>query len=319
MAKKVFITSKLPGKIDSYLRKKNFTVSVYNGKKTITKNELIKKASKADGIITLLSDKINSEVLDGLTNCKVIANYAVGYNNIDIQYAKMKGIVVTNTPGVLSDATAELTISLILACSRRLIEAEKFMREGKFKGWMPSLFLGTELKGKTVGIIGAGKIGTEVARRINMFKTKIIYFNRSKNSVIEDELKGKKVSLNYLMKNADIISVHLPLTEGTYHLINRDKLRLMKKSAIIVNVARGEVIEENYLIELLKKNKIRAAGFDVYENEPDINPELLKLQNVVLLPHIGSATEETREKMALLAARNVEAVLNGKNPITPVN
>ncbi|MGK9476030.1 2-hydroxyacid dehydrogenase [Melioribacter sp. OK-6-Me] len=319
MHKKIFITSVLPGKIDKYLRSKGYSVSVHNGSEPITKNELIKKASNADGIITLLSNKIDHEVLDALVKCKVIANYAVGYNNIDVQYAKMKGIFVTNTPGVLSDATAELTISLILACSRRLIEAEKFMRDGKFKGWMPDLFLGTELKGKTVGIIGAGEIGTEVARRIKAFKTKIIYFNRSKNTIIENEIKGRKVSLDYLMKNADIISIHLPLTEETYHLINRDKLRLMKKSAIIVNVARGEVIEENYLIELLKKNKIRAAGFDVYENEPNINPELLKLQNVVLLPHIGSATKETREEMALLAARNVEAVLNGKSPITPVN
>ncbi|MGK9368917.1 2-hydroxyacid dehydrogenase [Melioribacter sp. Ez-97] len=319
MAKKVFITSKLPGKIDRYLRSRGFTVSVYTGKEPVSKNELIKKASKAEGIITLLSNKVDREVLDELSNCKVIANFAVGYNNIDIQYAKKKGIVVTNTPGVLSDATAELTISLILACTRRLIEAEKFMREGKFKGWMPDLFLGTELKGKTVGIVGAGEIGTEVARRIKAFKTKIIYFNRSKNSIIENELKGKKVSLDFLMKNADIISVHLPLTEDTYHIINRSNLKLMKKSAIIVNAARGEVIEEKYLIELLKKKKIKGAGFDVYENEPDINPELLKLQNVVLLPHIGSATTETREEMAMLAARNVEAVLKGKKPITPVN
>jgi glyoxylate reductase len=319
MAKKVFITSKLPSKIDRYLRSKGFTVSVYTGKEPLSKNELIKKASKADGIITLLSNKVDREVLDELSNCKVIANYAVGYNNIDIQYAKKKGIVVTNTPGVLSDATAELTIALILACTRRLIEAEKFMREGKFKGWMPDLFLGTELKGKTVGIVGAGEIGTEVARRIKAFKTKIIYFNRSKNSIIENELKGKKVSLDFLMKNADIITVHLPLTADTYHIIDREKLKLMKKSAIIVNVARGEVIEEKYLIELLKKKRIKAAGFDVYENEPDINPELTKLKNVVLLPHIGSATTETREEMAMLAARNVEAVLKGKKPITPVN
>jgi glyoxylate reductase len=184
---------------------------------------------------------------------------------------------------------------------------------------MPDLFLGTELKGKTVGIVGAGEIGTEVARRIKAFKTKIIYFNRSKNSIIENELKGKKVSLDFLMKNADIITVHLPLTADTYHIIDREKLKLMKKSAIIVNVARGEVIEEKYLIELLKKKRIKAAGFDVYENEPDINPELTKLKNVVLLPHIGSATTETREAMALLAARNVEAVLKGKKPITPVN
>lgn len=319
MAKKVFITSKLPSKIDRYLRSKGFTVSVYTGKEPLSKNELIKKASKADGIITLLSNKVDREVLDELSNCKVIANYAVGYNNIDIQYAKKKGIVVTNTPGVLSDATAELTIALILACTRRLIEAEKFMREGKFKGWMPDLFLGTELKGKTVGIVGAGEIGTEVARRIKAFKTKIIYFNRSKNSIIENELKGKKVSLDFLMKNADIITVHLPLTADTYHIIDREKLKLMKKSAIIVNVARGEVIDEKYLIELLKKKRIKAAGFDVYENEPDINPELTKLKNVVLLPHIGSATTETREEMAMLAARNVEAALKGKKPITPVN
>jgi len=318
MKKKIFITQKLVGNIESYLKKHGFSVETFEKDRLITKNELIKRASDADALICLLSNKIDREVIDNLKKCKIIANYAVGYNNIDVEYAKSKNIVVTNTPDVLTDATADIAVALILACARRLHEGNKMMRQRKFKGWKPSLLLGYDIKDKTIGIIGAGRIGTEVAVRMKAFKTKIIYYSRSSNYELEKKTDAKKVSLNYLLKNADIISIHVPLTEKTYHMLNKENLSLLKKSAIVVNTSRGEVIDEKFLIELLKKNKIFSAGFDVYENEPNVNPELLKLNNVFLLPHIGSATYETRTKMALLAAQNVVEVLKGNEPLTPV-
>lgn len=318
MKNKVFITQKLPGDIDLLLKSHGFIIDVYEKDSLIPKNELIKRAKDADAIICLLSNSIDKEVIDNLKNCKVIANYAVGYNNIDVKYAKSKNIVVTNTPDVLTDATADLTVGLILACARRFHESEKIVRTGKFKGWKPSLLLGIELANKTVGIIGAGRIGTEVAKRLKAFKTKIIYYNRTQKKLIENSTDAKRVSLNYLLKNSDIISLHVPLTEKTFHLLNKDNLSLLKPNAILVNTSRGEIIDEKALIEILKQKKIFSGGFDVYENEPNINKELLKLDNVFLLPHIGSATYEARTKMALLAAKNVISVLKGKKAITPV-
>ncbi|MDH7604093.1 MAG: D-glycerate dehydrogenase [Melioribacter sp.] len=318
MKKKIFITQKLVGNIESFLEKHGFIVETFEKDRIITKNELIKRASDTDALICLLSNKIDREVIDNLKKCKIIANYAVGYNNIDVEYAKSKNIVVTNTPEVLTDATADIAVALILACARRFHEGNKMMRQGKFKGWKPSLLLGYDIKDKTIGIIGAGRIGSEAAIRMKAFKTKIIYYSRSRNYKLEKKTNAKRVSLNYLLKNADIISIHVPLTEKTYHMLNKENLSLLKESAIVVNTSRGEVVEEKFLIELLKKNKIFAAGFDVYENEPNVNPELLKLNNVFLLPHIGSATFETRTKMALLAAQNVAEVLKGNKPLTPV-
>lgn len=318
LKKKIFITQKLPGNIELLLRSKGFEVDVFEKESIITKRELINRAKYADGLICLLSNLIDREVIDNLKNCKVIANYAVGYNNIDVEYAKSKNIIVTNTPDVLTDSTADLAVALILACARRLHEGNLMVRTGKFKGWNPSLLLGIELANKTVGIIGAGRIGTEVAVRMKAFKTKIIYYSRNVNNEIEKRTEAKKVSLNYLLKNSDIISIHVPLTEKTFRLLDEEKLNMLKRNTILVNTSRGEVIDEKALIELLKQRKIFSAGFDVYEGEPNINKELLKLDNVFLLPHIGSATNEARTKMALLAAKNVISVLKWKKAITPV-
>ncbi|MDP3582204.1 MAG: NAD(P)-dependent oxidoreductase, partial [Ignavibacteria bacterium] len=229
-----------------------------------------------------------------------------------------KNLVVTNTPYVLTDATADLTVALILACARRLREGEQMMRENKFDGWKPNMLLGFDLKGKTVGIIGAGRIGRATARRLKGFGVKIIYFDRKKRDEFETEFLSTRVNLKELMKKSDIISVHLPLSKETHHILNKENLSLMRKTAVIVNTSRGEIIEEKALIKLLKLKKIFAAGFDVYENEPNINPELRTLENVFLLPHIGSATVETRAAMALLAANNIINVLNGNEPITPI-
>ncbi len=315
---KVFITGKLVGRAEKMLEEKEIRVKTFSKDRTIFRTELLRNVKDADGIITLLTEKIDEEVIDNLLRCKIIANCAVGYNNIDVRYANEKNIVVTNTPNILTDATADLAVALILACARRLGEGERMMRKNKFTGWKPQLMLGLEIKNKTVGIIGAGRIGYATARRMKSFGTKIIYFDRKDNSKFDIELSAKRFSLNALLKRADIVSVHLPLDGKTFHLLKKDNLKLLKKNAVIVNTSRGEIIEEKSLIELLKKKRIFAAGFDVYEGEPKINPALLKLENVFLLPHIGSATVETRSAMAELCARNIINVLSGRKPVTPV-
>lgn len=315
---KIFITQELPGKVEELLLKRGFEVDVFRKNKIISKSELIRRAKDADGLICLLTNKVDKEVIDNLKHCRIIANVAVGYNNIDVSYAKSKNIYVSNTPGILNDATADLTVALILSCARRIREGDIFTRSNKFKAWMPQLLLGIELAGKTAGIIGAGRIGIEVAKRLIPFKTKIIYYDRSIKKDFEIKTGAQKVSLNYLLKNSDIITIHLPLNDKTYHIINKVNLELLKPSAILVNTSRGEVIEEKSLIDILKKRKIFAAGLDVYEGEPKINRELFKLDNVILLPHIGSATVETRSKMALLAAKNVISLILKNKPITPV-
>jgi len=250
--------------------------------------------------------------------CKIIANYAVGYNNIDVKYAAGKGIIVTNTPEVLTDSTADLAMTLVLACSRNIIEGEELMKIRKFKGWQPKLLLGIELKGKNFGLIGAGRIGTAVGKRAAAFGVHILYYDSRVNPEL-DALGAEKVPLNFLLKKSDIISVHLPLTKSTFHLLNKKKLSLMKENAVLINTARGEIVDEKELINILEAGRIFSAGFDVYENEPDINPGLFRLKNVVLLPHLGSATVDARNAMAELAAKNVIAVLKGTRAITPVS
>lgn len=315
---KVFITRKIPGEPEKLLKQNGFDVDVYNSEDPIPRDLFLKKTKNVDAVLTLLSEIIDKEAIDNFSNCKIVANCAVGYNNIDISYAKEKRLIVTNTPDVLTDATADIAAGLIIACARRFYEGEKLIRDKKFFGWKPNMLLGLDLKNKTLGIIGAGRIGFATAKRLQAFGMKIIYYDRNKRENFESELNAKKCSLEKLMKTADVISIHLPLTELTYHLLDKDKLKLMKKSAVLVNTARGEILDEEYLISLLKRKKIFAAGFDVYEKEPNINPKLLDLDNVCLLPHIGSATQETRTAMSLLAARNIIKVLKGEKPITPI-
>ncbi len=315
---KIFITRDIPSVGIELLKKKGYEVSVYKKDRPISKNELIKSVKNCDGLISLLTDKIDKDVIDSMKNCKVMANYAVGFNNIDVDYAKSKGIVVTNTPDVLTDSTADLTMALVLSCARKISESEKLVRDKKFVGWKPKLLLGMELRNKYFGILGVGRIGTEVAKRAHSFGCKIIYYSNSKNDFLESELKAKKMSLNSILNKSDIISLHLPLNKNSYNLLNEEKLKLLKSSAILINTARGEILDEKFLLSLLKQNKIASAGFDVYENEPFLKPEFYNLKNVVLLPHIGSATVEARNNMSLLAARNVIAVLSEKRAITPV-
>lgn len=315
---RVFITGNIPDCAEDLLKKNRIAVLKYSKDKPISKKELLKNIKDIDGVISLLTDKIDKEIIDEMNKCKIIANYAVGFNNIDVSYAKSKNIVVTNTPDVLTDATADLAITLALACARKVMEGEKFIRKNKFTGWKPRLLLGVELKNKTFGILGAGRIGTATALRASAFGTNIIYCSRRKNDLLEKKTGAKKVSLNNLLKNSDFLSLHVPLNKETKYLLNKEKLNLLKKSAILINTARGEIVEEKALIELLRNKKIFAAGLDVYENEPNINPQLLKLDNVILLPHLGSATEDTRNNMAILAAKNIFAVLSGKKPLTAI-
>ncbi len=315
---KVFITRKLVGKAEQMLKANGIQVKTFPEDRAISRVELLKNVKDADGIISMFTEKIDKKVIDNMERCKIIANCAVGFNNIDVRYANEKNIAVTNTPEILTDATADLTVALVLACARRLREGERMMRKNEWTGWKPQQLLGLEMKNKTVGIVGAGRIGYAVAKRMKSFGTKIIYFNRKNNLKFEKEFSAQRFSLSALLKRADIVSVHLPLDKKTFHILNKDNLKLMKKNSVIVNSSRGEIIEEKSLIQLLKKKKIFAAGFDVYEGEPVINPELRKLDNVFLLPHIGSATVETRSAMAELCAKNIIKVLSGRKPVTPV-
>jgi glyoxylate reductase len=314
---KVVIPGNIPQAAAELLKKEGFHLYIFKEDES-TRDDFFSNIGDADAVISLINQKFNPYVIEKMKKCKIIANYGVGFNNIDVEYAREKGIIVTNTPDVLTDSTADLTIALVLGCARKIIEAEAFLRGGKFRGWQPQLFLGIELKNKIFGVIGAGRIGTAAALRAYSFGMKIIYYSKKENKQLKKVAKAKKVLLNSLLKKADFISLHVPLTNETYHLLNREKLNLIKSSAVLINTARGEIVDEKELIELLKNKKISAAGFDVYENEPNLNPDLFKLDNVLLLPHIGSATMEARTNMALLAARNVEAVLKGKKPLTPV-
>ncbi|WP_292596782.1 2-hydroxyacid dehydrogenase [Mesotoga sp. UBA6090] len=314
---KIFFTYKIPD--EGMLLLKKFDVEVNTEDRFLPKEEIIQKAKDAAALVTLLSDKIDAEVLESLPKLKIIANYAVGYNNIDIDEARKRGIRVTNTPEVLTDATADLTMSLILAASRRIVEADRFVREHRFVGWKPDLFTGPSLSGKTLGIIGLGRIGKAVAKRAEAFGMNVVYCSRKPLlSNEEEKLNVSHLSLEELLRSSDFISLHVPLTQETYHLLNEKRLSMLKAGAVLINTARGPIVDETALIKALRSGRLAAAGLDVYEEEPDVPQELIDLDNVVLLPHIGSATKEARIEMAMMVGRNVAAVLEGKEPPNPV-
>ena len=287
--------------------------------RVVTKAELLEKVRGKDGILCLLTDTIDADVIDAADKAKVFANCAAGFDNIDIVVATGRGILVTNTPGVLTDTTAELAWALVFAVSRRIVEADRFTRDGKFSGWSPTLLLGHDITGKTLGVVGAGRIGTAFAEKSRGFRMKVIYTDLKPNPDFEKRTGGTFVALDRLLQDADILSLHVPLTPNTMHLIGKSELKRMKQTAILVNTSRGQVVNEKELVEALKHGEIAGAGLDVYEDEPRINPELLKLDNVVLTPHIGSASVETRTKMAIVAAENMLDALRGKTPTNLVN
>ncbi|MEM1539019.1 MAG: glyoxylate reductase [Candidatus Bathyarchaeia archaeon] len=317
----VYVTRELPGKSLEIMRK-YFEVEVWPEYGPPPKDHLIEKAKNADALVTLLTDKIDAEVFDAAPKLKIVAQMAVGYDNIDVNEATKRGIYVTNTPGVLTETTADLAWALLMAVARRIVEADKYVRSGKWKvSWHPSMFLGKDVSGATIGIIGAGRIGTAVARRAKGFNMKILYYDVvPMPPEIEKELGAKRVDLETLLRESDFVSIHVPLTKETYHLINEEKLRLMKKTAYIINNARGHVIDEKALYKALSRGWIAGAGLDVFEQEPiSADNPLLKLENVVVTPHIGSASFETRSKMAEMVAENILAFFQGKVPPNLVN
>ncbi len=281
----------------------------------LTEENLIKKAAKVDAIICPLSTQITAKVLESAENLKIVANIGAGFDNIDVKKAKELGIAVTNTPDVSTEATAELTLGLILAVARRITEGDRLCRETpeEFKGWAPTFFLGTELTGKTLGIIGLGRIGQAVAKRAVAFGMEIIYSGHN-----QKDWDAEFVSQEELLKRSDVVTIHAAYNPDLKHLINEETLRMMKPSAFLINAARGPVVEEAALVKALKNEEIAGAALDVFEFEPKIGEELRGLDNVVLTPHIGNATVETRSEMGRMAISNVEAVLAGKAPIHSV-
>ncbi|MEA3432356.1 MAG: D-glycerate dehydrogenase [candidate division WOR-3 bacterium] len=311
---RVFISRKIPEAGIKKLREFTNDFSVFPYDRPISEKKLIENIGDVEGLLCLLTDPVTRRVIDAGKRLKIIANYAVGYENIDVEYASKRGILVTNTPGVLTDTTAELAWALLFACARRIVEADRFTREKRFNGWSPTLLLGSELKDKTLGIIGTGRIGTAFALKGKGFGMRVLYFDHHKNEVLENEVGAEMVEMEDLLKKSDFISLHIPLTENTYHLIGEREFALMKPSAYLINTSRGAVIDEKALIQVLKKDRMRGVGLDVYEEEPEIPDELIGLPNVVLLPHIGSATYEARNKMAETAAENLIAGLSGRTP-----
>ena len=284
------------------------------------RDELLAAAEGSVGVLSNVTEKIDAEFMDAAgSGLKIIANMAVGYDNIDVGAANERGIAVTNTPGVLDETTADTAFMLLLAAARRLGESERTLRAGNWEWWGPKLFVGVDVWGKTLGVVGMGRIGQAVARRGRGFGMEIVYHNRSRKEEAEKELAARYADLDELLETADFVSIHTPLTEETTHLIGAGELDRMKPTAVLVNTSRGPVVDEEALADALADGRIFAAGLDVYEEEPKVNPKLLELENAVLAPHIGSGSRETRDGMAVLAAENIVAVLSGEGPKTPVD
>jgi glyoxylate reductase len=315
---KIFVTRKIPEQGLSLLKKyHDLEINPYN--RILDKDEIIKGLKDKEGLLCLLTDNIDKDVILSEPKLKMIANYAVGFDNIDIKTASEYGIPVSNTPDVLTDATSDMAWALLFSVARRLIEGDKFTRSGKFKGWGPMLMLGQDVSKKTLGVIGTGRIGTSFALKSRGFDMNVLYSSRRTNEILETQLGAKKVDISTLLKKSDFISIHVSLNKSTHHFIGEKQLKLMKKNAILINTSRGPVVDEKALIKALKENWIFGAGLDVYENEPRINDEFKHLQNVVLQPHSASATIEARTNMSIIAAENMIEGLKGEIPTNCVN
>lgn len=315
---KIYITRKIPERGIDKLKAKGYEVDVNPEDKVLSKEELIfaLKQKPYDAVLCLLTDKIDKEIFEAVPTAKIFANYAVGFDNINLAAAKEKGVLITNTPGVLTETVAEHTFALMLAIARRIAEADKFTKAGNYKGWVPMLLLGTDLSHKTLGVVGLGRIGSRVAYHgAKGFDMKVVYYDINRNEEFEKEFNAEfKSNVDEVLKESDFISIHVPLLESTKHLINRQRLSIMKPTAYLINTSRGPVIDEKALAEALKNKTIKGAALDVFENEPLLAPGLAELENVILTPHIASATEETRSKMSDLAATNIIEALEGKIP-----
>jgi glyoxylate reductase len=317
MAEKVLVTREIP---EAGLRVlEPFDVTVLH-ERPPERDELLAAVRGASGILSTATETMDEEVMDAAgEGLRVIANMAVGYDNVDVKAAGERDVVVTNTPGVLDETTADVAFMLMLAAARRLGEGERLLRAGTWEWWGPKQLMGRDVWGKRLGIVGFGRIGQAVARRARGFGMEVLYHNRSRREEAEREVEARYMDLDELLDTADFISIHTPLTPETAHLIGAEELRRMKPETVLVNTSRGPVIDEAALADALAERRIFAAGLDVYENEPEVHPKLLELENLVLAPHIGSASVETREKMAALAAENLATVLRGEEPKTPVN
>lgn len=311
MKKRVLITQHIP-ETGIRLLEKQFDLVYHDVRQPVQTERLISSCPDADALLCLLSDKITSDFISRLPDLKVIANYAVGINNIDLQTAKNRKILVCNTPDVLTHTTADLALGLLLAVTRQLIPADQFCRRGEFKGWASDLFAGFGLQGKQCGIIGMGKIGTAFAERVKVLGMKVVYSNRNVSGSADSAFTF--VSLDELIQTSDVVSIHAPLTTETRGIMNLERFLAMKPGSVFINTGRGELVDEGALVQVLKTGHLFGAGLDVFEREPEIHQDLLSLNNVVLAPHIGSATIETREKMAIMAAQAICDVLNGLTP-----
>ena len=315
---KVYITRQIPELGIKMLTDKGYEVDVNPKDRPLSKKELIKALSKKqyDAVLTLLTDTIDAEVMDAAPTVKIYANFAIGFNNFNVEEAKKRKIYLTNTPGGGADRVAEHAWALILALTCRVVEGDSYMRNGEYNGWAPMLLHGTKLAGKTLGILGSGRIGADVAHRgKNGFGMNIAYYDIKRNEQLEKDFGATfYATVDEVLKVSDVVSIHVPLLDSTHHLINADRLKMMKSSAYLINTSRGPVVDENALVEALKNGVIRGAGLDVFEFEPEMARGLAKLPNVVMTPHIASGTEEARHDMAVLSATNIINTLEGKVP-----
>ena len=319
MKPSIYITRALPEETIAALRAR-FDVEVNPDDRALSRAELMEKVRGRAGIVTLLTDILDAAVLDAAgPQCRVVANYAVGFNNFDIAAATARGVVLVNTPGVLDNATATHTMALLLATARRIPESDRYVRAGKWRGWAPMVFIGQDVDGQVLGIAGAGRIGQNVARKARGFDMRILYTDAVRNEAFERETGARRVDKATLLAESDFLTLHVPLTAETRHYIDADALRHMKPSAVLINASRGPVVDEAALVAALRAGTIAAAGLDVYENEPELAPGLAELDNVVVVPHIASATRQTRLAMGEIVVRNVTKVLSDEAPDCCVN
>ena len=319
MSKSLLVSNVLPAEALALIPKE-ISVDYHDSKDVLPRPELIARLRGKDGLICHIVSAIDDEVLAAAPTVKVVANVAVGYNNIDVDAARRRGVVVTNTPDVLTETTADFAWALLMATARRVVEADRFVRSGQWDRWLWDLLWGADVYGKTLGVVGFGRIGRAVARRALGFNMRVMYQDAvPADAAVERDLRASRVELETLLRESDFVSLHTPFLPETRHLMNARTLRLMKRSAILVNAARGPVVDEAALVRALQEGWIAGAGLDVFEEEPKVHPGLVPLTNVVLAPHIASASLDTRVAMATLAVRNCLAVLDGKAPLTPVS
>lgn len=316
--KKIYITRRIPEAGIGMLKEKGYEIDINPHDRVLTKEELIHAVSEKpyDAVLSLLTDQIDREVFNAVPSAKIFANYAVGFNNFNLADAKELGVTITNTPGALADTVGEHTVALLLALTGRIVEGDNFVRAGKYVGWDPMLLMGTDLENKTVGIFGAGRIGYRAAHILGKgFGMNIAYYDIQRNEMFEKDLNATFYSdIDELIKISDIVSLHVPLMDSTHHMIDARRLSLMKPSAFLINTARGPVVDEAALVTALKNKTIAGAGLDVFEHEPSLAEGLVDLPNVVLTPHIASATVKARDEMATLAASNIIEFFEGREP-----